>query len=63
MTRSVGFTQASLTRAINGARRAGLFVTAITADGTVLVSDTPVDPKVFRIQAGDCSSPYEDTRA
>ena len=62
MTRSVGFTQASLTRAINGARRAGLHVMAITADGTVLVSDTPVDPKVFRIQAAD-SSPYADPEA
>jgi hypothetical protein len=62
MTKPVSFTQASLTRAINSARKAGLHVTGITADGTVLVSDTPVDPKVFRIQAAD-SSPYADPEA
>src|ERR1035441_1909733 len=39
--------ESSLTRAINSARKAGLHVMGITADGTVLVSDTPVDPNLF----------------
>ena len=62
MTKPVGFTQSSLTRAINSARKAGLHVMGITADGTVLVSDIPVDPNLFRIQA-TYSSPYEHTEA
>jgi hypothetical protein len=62
MTKPVGFTQSSLSRAIKSARKAGLHVMGITADGTVLVSDTPVDPNLFRIQAAH-SSPYEHTEA
>jgi hypothetical protein len=62
MTKPAGFTQASLKRAINSVRKAGLHVMAVTADGTVLVSDIPVDPNLFRIQAAG-SSPYEHTEA
>jgi hypothetical protein len=39
MTRSIPFTQASLRRAIEAARKAGLYVTGIKPDGTILVSD------------------------
>jgi hypothetical protein len=62
MTKAVGFTQSSLTRAINSARKAGLHIMGITADGTVLVSEMPVDPNLFRIQATN-SSAYEHTEA
>jgi hypothetical protein len=37
MTRALPFTQASLRRAIEAARKAGLQVTGIRADGTLLV--------------------------
>jgi hypothetical protein len=37
MTRPVPFTQASVRRAIEAARKAGLRVTAIRPDGTVIV--------------------------
>jgi hypothetical protein len=43
MTRSIPYTQASLRRAIEAARKAGLYVTGIKPDGTILVSDRPED--------------------
>jgi len=52
MTRAVTFTQAALRRAIAAAEKAGLQVTAIRPDGTVLVAkpsspqpDKPIDPE------------------
>lgn len=39
MTRKVPFTQASLCRAIEAARKAGLRVTGIRPDGTLVVED------------------------
>lgn len=40
MTKALPFTQAGLTRAIRAARAAGMRVTAICPDGTVLVDDS-----------------------
>ena len=39
MTRKVSFTQASLRRAIEAARKAGLRVTGIRPDGTLVLED------------------------
>jgi hypothetical protein len=39
MTRAIRFTQASLRRAIEAARKAGLRVKGITADGTLLLEE------------------------
>jgi len=39
LTRALSFTQASLRRAIEGARKAGLHVTGIRPDGTLIVHD------------------------
>jgi hypothetical protein len=39
MTRALPFTQASLRRAIDAARKAGLHVTGIRPDGTLIVHD------------------------
>jgi hypothetical protein len=39
MTRAVSFTQASLRRAIEAARKAGLRVTGIRPDGTLILDD------------------------
>jgi hypothetical protein len=41
MTRAIRFTQASLRRAIEAARKAGLRVTGIRPDGTLIVDDNP----------------------
>ena len=43
MTRKLPFTQQSVRRAIEAARKAGLHVLAIRADGTVIVGQHPVD--------------------
>jgi hypothetical protein len=40
MTRALPFTQASLRRAIEAARKAGLHVTGIRPDGTVIVRES-----------------------
>ena len=53
MTKAVSFTQASLRRAIEAARKAGLRVTAIRPDGTVIV-DQQDSPQAF--------SPLENER-
>ncbi len=39
MTRALAYTQASVRRRIEAARKAGLRVTGITADGTILTVD------------------------
>jgi hypothetical protein len=41
MTRAISFTKASLRRAIEAAREAGLRVTGIRQDGTLIVDDNP----------------------
>jgi len=41
MSRAIPFTKASLKRRIAAAREAGLIVTGITADGTLIVGDAP----------------------
>lgn len=38
------FTQTAVSRAIAAAKKAGLHVVAIRPDGTVIVSEKPVDP-------------------
>jgi hypothetical protein len=43
MTEKLPFTQQSVRRAIGAARKAGLFVLAIRADGTVIVGEQPFD--------------------
>jgi hypothetical protein len=43
MSRPLPFTQASLQRAINAARKAGLHVRGIRPDGTIIVGDKPSD--------------------
>ncbi|MBI1202584.1 MAG: hypothetical protein GC182_08740 [Rhodopseudomonas sp.] len=40
MTRALPFTKASIRRAVEGARQAGLTVIGIAADGTVLTEDS-----------------------
>jgi hypothetical protein len=42
LTRPVTFTQASINRAVKAARRSGLRVTGISADGVVLVQEMDV---------------------
>lgn len=39
MTKAMPFTEATIRRAVSGARKAGLRVVAIRADGTVIVHD------------------------
>jgi hypothetical protein len=41
VTRALPFTKANLKRRIEAAHEAGLFVTAILPDGTVLTADSP----------------------
>lgn len=41
MTKALPFTEASLARAIKGAKRAGLHVVGVKADGTIIVGDAP----------------------
>lgn len=46
MSRAIPFTQAKVKRAIDAARKAGMRVTGIRPDGTVLVqeADAPIAP-------------------
>jgi hypothetical protein len=41
MTKALPFTQASICRRIEAARKAGLYVIGIAPDGTVLTADKP----------------------
>jgi hypothetical protein len=43
MTKPLPFTEASLARAIRGVERAGRYVVGVKADGTLLISDHPLD--------------------
>jgi hypothetical protein len=45
MTRPIPFTKARLRRAIEAAREAGLRVTAIRPDGTLIIDDNPQTPQ------------------
>jgi hypothetical protein len=45
MTRAIPFTKARLRRAIEAAREAGLRVTSIRPDGTLIVDDNPQGPE------------------
>ena len=67
MTRPLPFTQASLRRAIEAARKAGLQVTGIRPDGTLLVQDVENAPDTvphisFEGQSAP-SSKWEDVEA
>lgn len=42
MTAKISFTQAAVRRAISAARKEGLYVLAIRADGSVVVGETPI---------------------
>jgi hypothetical protein len=45
MPKPLPFTEASLSRAIKGVQKAGLFVIGVRpADGTLIVADKPIDP-------------------
>jgi len=67
MTRVLRFTQASLRRAIEAARKAGLQVTGIRPDGTLLVQDVENAPRT--VPSGGLeeqsapSSKWEDVEA
>jgi hypothetical protein len=65
MTRALPFTEHSLRRAIVGARKAGLRVTGIRADGTLVVQDSAdtVAELVAPMHAADTSSRWEDVEA
>ena len=43
MTRALPFTAASLARAIKGVEKAGRFVVGVKPDGTLVVTDKPID--------------------
>ncbi|OAE96752.1 hypothetical protein AYJ54_36340 [Bradyrhizobium centrolobii] len=38
-------TECSLARAIRGVQRAGLFVVGVKSDGTLIISDRPIDTR------------------
>jgi hypothetical protein len=67
MTRPLPFTQAGLCRAIEAARKAGLRVTGIRSDGTVIVTevDNPGDGIVHLAPDGHAAAPskWEDVGA
>jgi hypothetical protein len=44
MTRPLPFTKANIRRRIEAAQEAGLPVTGITADGTLIIGDKPAEP-------------------
>jgi hypothetical protein len=58
MTKAVSFTRASVRRAIEAARKAGLRVTAIRPDGTVVVNDgeNPLDSVAPLAPDGDTAA-------
>jgi len=43
VTRALPFTAASLARAIKGVEKAGRFVVGVKPDGTLVVTDKPID--------------------
>ena len=65
MTRALPFTEASLRRAISAARKAGLRVTGIRPDGTIIVGDDELG-EVATLPVGSetrVSSKWEDVEA
>jgi hypothetical protein len=63
MTRSLPFTEFSLRRAITAARKAGLKVTGIRADGTLIVNDGVETVPRLTLEEGTADSKWEDVKA
>jgi hypothetical protein len=64
MTRAFPFTQASLRRAIEAARKAGLSVTGIRPDGTLIVHEgTEAVADNFSTEQTETVSKWEDVKA
>jgi hypothetical protein len=67
VTRALSFTQASLQRAIKAARKAGLHVTGIRPDGTLILNDGDKSPDrvVHLVSDGQPTAPskWEDAEA
>ena len=64
MTKPLPFTQAGLRRAIVAAQKAGLYVTGISPDGTVLTAQNP--PVIVPVEPGDkdeTATKWSDVRA
>ena len=64
MTRALPFTAASLARAIKGVEKAGRFVVGVKPDGTLVVTDKPIDiTSVFPADGhNEPASKWEDQR-
>ncbi len=64
MTKALPFTEASLARAIHGVERAGRYVVGVKPDGTLLVSDKPLDHAslVPEIVQDGAPSKWEDVK-
>lgn len=64
MTEKLPFTEHSLARAIKGVERAGRFVVGVKCDGTLLVSDKPLDTTslVPEIVQDGAPSKWEDVK-
>lgn len=62
MSRAIPFTQAKVSRAIAAAKKAGLRVTGIRPDGTVLVQegDTPIAPEQIEGHAAPAGTSWDD---
>jgi hypothetical protein len=64
MTRALPFTESGLRRAISAARKAGLRVTGIKPDGTLIVhKDTDLVVDRSEIDEAGTPSRWEDVRA
>jgi hypothetical protein len=64
VTRALPFTAASLARAIKGVEKAGRFVVGVKPDGTLIVTDKPIDiTSVFPADGhNEPASKWEDQR-
>ena len=64
MTKALPFTELSLARAIQGVKKAGMFVVGVRPDGTLIVGDKPVDTAslVPQIAQDAPASKWEDQR-
>lgn len=62
MTKPLPFTQAKVVRAIAAAKKAGLRVIGIKADGTVLVQegDSPIVPEAEQKQDAPAGTSWDD---
>jgi Mrp family chromosome partitioning ATPase len=65
MTRALPFTEHSMRRAITAARKAGLRVTGIRANGTLFVQDSadPVAELAAQAQPSEAPSKWADVEA